>query len=242
MTSEEIEPSEERRALAVRAVTEIATHKTTWADVWAALTRLPEQEEKPDRTPSPVKPLTPVQISALARLPQVYGRVAPGEVRLLEEAEQADVVEEREVIDCLLTLLTDHKNNQIREIIANHLDMLLEQDLAPEVLESLRVDTKGHYQIRQDALAPGTGRKFQKTVSDPKPALTSAGVQQAYEDGAIDRKTYLAITCAPEVQRDLSEERLAQTIKRDPNLLWVLSEYTRRNDPVTTIKIEKDTG
>lgn len=245
-TAQKTEPEETpedeagRAALVKSTAVLLGQGKVKLADIWAALTSPPVEGEKADRTPAKPKPLTDPERAALSRLPKVYGVVAPDTVRLLTDEEAVAIVEERETIDLILGLLEKRKSGSIREALANHLDLLLEQMGDAEELAGYPVDDKGHYQTRQDVPVPGTGKKIQKTASEPKPNLSSAGVQEAFADGAIDRKTYLSLTTMPEVERQLDEAKLTKAIKADPNLLWTLRGYTTVGKKITTIKVEND--
>lgn len=239
-TSPEATPSQ--REVVQKAVAKIAAGKNVdLGAVWSALLgeRSAEVAKVGSRQVPDVVALTDEQRKALRRLPEVYGSVVPLEDRRLTEDEMEAIVVERTVIDTILAPLKKRKEESIREVLANHLDHLLEAE-TPEA-DRPSSDPKGHYRTRQDVSVPKTGKKVQRTVTDPEPYLTAAAALRAYEDGAIDRATYLKITTKPDVPRVLDESGLTKAVKKDPSLMLALAQYTERNDPVTTIKVVNDT-
>lgn len=227
---------DEASALATRVAAQVASGKITFAEVWGALSEPPSAEvAKPgERTAPVVKAITDQQRLALSRLPEVYGSVVPLEDRALTEEELVRIVEERETIDTILALVKTRKDDSIRETLANHLDHVLVFDEEPPV------DSKGHYQVKQEVHVEGTSKKIQKTVSNPKPVLTAEAVLDAYERGEITRETYLAITKVPDVPRVLDEAKMAKAVKKDPSLLLTLSRLAKTPAKTTTIKVVND--
>lgn len=233
------ELTSEQKALAKRTAAEITAGKVQLADVWAALRVEPEVRRTGDPERRPPKPLALSEDEKIAikRLPEVYGRVAPEDNRLLTQEELVLLIEERGIIDTVLKVIKTRKDESIRETLANHLDHVFLHVADADTVALTPIDKKGHVQTKQDVPVDGTGRKVQKTVSDPKPQLSMASVEQAHKDGKIDRKTYLKITRMPEVPRVLDEPGLAKAIKDDPSLLYVLAPYTTVADKITTIKV-----
>ena len=217
----------------------IGKGKTTIADVWSSITTTPQPSAVVgERTAPTVKAITEAQRAALTRLPYVYGQVSPTKDRILSAEELREIVEERDVIDLILGLVKSRKDESIRETLANHLDHLhLAEDHEPGEECSHEYDGKGHVIVKQEVSVPGAGRKIQKTHTDPKPQLTAEGALRAYEEGAIDRKTYLAITRIPDVPRVLDEEGLVKSVKKDPNLMWALAKYTHTPNKTITVKV-----
>ncbi len=232
--------TEDQKALAKQTVTSIVTGKVKIADVWGTLTATP-QPGKNTLSEAPPKPLpiTDAQRKALRRIPEIYGAVSPEKNRMLTSEEAQRVVEERDTIDVILGLLKSRKDDSIREILANHLDHVLAAEKGDDV-QGLPIDKKGHYQVKQEHSVLGSGKKIQKTVSSPSPTLSMAAVEQAHEDGLLDRKTYLAITRLPEVPRVLDEDGLTKAVKKDPSLLFTLAGLTTTASPTTTIKVVDD--
>lgn len=189
--------------------------------------------------PSAVKApeLTEAHLSALSALPEVFGKINPTTPRELTAEESKALVEEREVVDLLLTLLTSRKNGTLREHLANHLDRLAEKEGLVE--EQAETDSKGHYFIKQDVPVDGTDRKIQRTVSKPKPVIDSAALQQMHEDGDLTREEFLSLTSIPEVPRVFDEAKARKAIRKNPGLLVKVAQATTRKDPVIAIKIAK---
>ena len=221
-----------------QALAEVESGKSTFAQVVKAVMATPvaPAEEAKPKPPAPMS-ISDEHRSALRRLPEVYGKVAPTEARLLDPTEQRDLIEERQVIDSLLTLLKKRKDEGIRETIAYHLDAVIEDSGQGEQFER---DAKGHFLVKQDVPVEGTDRKFQRTISDPAPTMPSAAaLLEAVERGEISRAQYLALTEVPEVPRVFSETKARKAIAKDPALMMTLARLATPGKRVATIKVEK---
>lgn len=222
-------------ALVQQGVEQIQQGKITLSDLFQSVMDKPDPEV-PDKRPEIPRPLTEDQRKALERLPDVYGKVVVTADRKLTKAELQSIVEERVVIDTLLTVLDKRKKDSIREVLSNHLDHLLTEEEAA----TARMDTKGHYAVKQDVPVEGTGKKVQRSVSGGKPRLTIEHVEELHAQGAIDRKTYLAITKKPDLPRVLDESGLHKAIQKDPRLFFLLGSVAEPTAPTTTIKVVND--
>ncbi len=240
--STSVNMTSDQSSLAKTASKSLSEGKLTLAEIWELLdsASITSPSAEVVRVPPKPLPITPEQSAALTRLPEIYGQVAPTENRALTLEEQSLIVEERGLIDSILGFIKKRKDESIREIIANHLDHALLSQMSAEEIARLPIDKKGHYQTKQEVSVEGTGKKFQKTVSNPKPVLSMAAVEQAHRDGLLTREQYLSITRLPEVPRVLDEAKMASAVKKDPSLLFLLSTLTERPDGTTTIKVEKD--
>lgn len=207
--------------------------------------------EQPPPPPVKPQPLTEDERAALKRLPQVFGSVAPTTRRKLNATEMESLVDERNVISTILSRLEERKSDSIRETLAHHFDVLAEEEALrglpegvskraqKEAVASIRRDAKGHYAVKQEQQTEHG--KAQRIVSGGKVSgPTSADIQRLYDEGKIDRKTWMAITEVPVVappKRNLSQARLREAVKRDPSLMFLLAGVTRENLPTTTIKV-----
>lgn len=217
-----------------RMLTLVDTKGMTFGE--ALDTVLSEQVKTVSGRPEAIKPspITEAQKEALAKVADVYGRVAPSSPRLLTKDEAKDIVEERQVIDTVLGLLEARKSKSIRETIANHLDRLAEKDGADEHTEK---DRNGHYALKQDVPVEGTEVKMQRSVSDPKATVDSARLADLHAAGLIDRATYLSITSVPPVARIFDEAKARKAIKANPGLLSLIAQATTKPAKTTTIKV-----
>lgn len=192
--------------------------------------------------PEAVKPvpITEEQKAALAKVADVYGKVAPSSARLLTKDEAKALVEEREVVDIVLALLTTRKDKSIRETIANHLDRLAEKTLGAD--EHSPKDRNGHYAIKQDEPVEGTMSKMARSVTDPKATVSSAMLADLHAAGVLDRAEYLSVTSVPEVPRVFDEAKARKAIKANPALLSKIAQATTKPAPTTTIKVSPHKG
>ena len=182
-------------------------------------------------------PITDEHRAALARVVEVYGKVAPHTPRLLTAAEQRDIVDERQVIDTVLTLLAKRKDTSIRETIANHLDKVAEKDGVAD--KDTERDAKGHYVLKQSVPVPETSAALQRIVSEPKPSISNQLLHDLWQDGTLTREEYLSLTVVPEVQRVFDEDKARKAIKKDPALLAKIAKATTARAKTTTIKVGK---
>lgn len=214
------------------ALGQVDAGKIAFSDVLAGLlsgeVEAPAVQHKAVRA----KSITDEHLVALKRLPDVYGVVDPVEPRALTAQELAQIVEEREVIDKILGLLSKRKDESIRETLANHLD----ESLPEEARNGAHVDGKGHYVVQQEQPVPGTGLKVQAITSDPKPRLDGAALLALYEAGDLSREDYLRVTKAT---RSFDEAKARQEFKKDPGLLLRLGLAIKKSDPTLTIKVTK---
>lgn len=189
--------------------------------------------------PKPV-PITEEHRAALTQIAEVYGRVAPSTPRLLNASELKAIVEERAVIDTVVSLLATRKDTSIREALANHADKVAERDaLADDKTEK---DAKGHYALKQDIPVPETALKVSRSVSEPKPVVSSKMLRDLWVEGVLTREEYLSLTTVPEVDRVFDEAKSRKAIKKNPALLAKIAAATTRAPKTTTIKVAKNSG
>jgi len=251
-------PAESRKkieALVEQGLGEIAKGKKTFSDLLEAIVgdRIPAAPVAP--TIPSVPPITDEHRKALAEIANLYGKVVPTEPRLLTDQEVTDLMAERLAIDTITKFLGARKDKSIREAVANHFDRLAENtglarkeplvEAAPDGTETVvagatPTDSNGHYTIKQEVSAPGTGHKFERRTSHSKPKVTSAVIQKALDAGVITRKEYIAVTVKPEVPRELSEEALRKAIKKDPGLLFRLAQFAEPGTTTTAIYAPED--
>lgn len=193
------------------------------------------------RVEVPVVPeITDAHREALAKIPLIYGQVTPKIPRLLTKDEQKAIVEERAAIDVVLGLLATRKDTSIREALASHLDKVAEKDgLATDTTEK---DSRGHYALKQDSPVEGTSVKISRSVSEPKPVISSKSIQEAHEAGLLSREDYLALTSLPEVAREFDEVKASKAIKKNKDLLFRLASATTQAAKTTTIKVSPYRG
>lgn len=211
--------------------------KTTLSDLFYSITT-PDSVPPIDKTPPVPMKLSEEVLAAIKRLPEVFGKVVVHTDRRLTAPELEAIVQERTTIDLVEKALKKRKEESIREVLANHMDHLVDND--PE--HPTRMDRNGHYAPyeTQELSVDGTGMKVQRYATGGKPNLTIAHVEALHEAGQIDRPTYLAITKKPEVPRVLDEVGLHRAIQKNPSLFFLLATKAEATLPSTTVKVLKD--
>lgn len=184
-----------------------------------------------------VAAITEAQRASLTALPSVYGQVVPTERRILTPVEITALMRERDEIDAVLALAKKRKEGTLRETLANHFDVALEDNegFDPET----PIDDKGHYicSTPQEVEAEGTGRKFVMSASNPSPTVDSALLEAAHLAGIISRPDYLALTSLPEVARVFDQDKARKAIKANPALLSLVARAAKAGTPVNTLRI-----
>lgn len=194
-----------------------------------------DAQQEITRQSAAVSPLTDKQKAALSLLPEVFGKVSPEQPRALTSDEAAALVEERETIDTVLSVLSNRKDKTLREALANHLDALLEQ--SGEVDEDTPRSKDGHYLVKSSAAVPQTSRKIDAVVSKPSPKVSDALLLDLHENGDLTREEYLSLTVVPEVKRTFNEDKARKAIKKNPALLHKIVKATTRPNPTFTLKV-----
>jgi hypothetical protein len=171
-----------------------------------------------------VAPLTETQLDALKALPEVLEAVTiPQAKRKLTAAELEALATARKTIDDILTPTEKWKSNTIKHVASNHLDVVAEE--TGLVDENTQVDEHGHYLIKNDAPILALGVKFDRTISDPPPQISSAKLEAAHEAGVFDRKQYLGLTVEQPVKRIFDETKARKLIREDPSLLGKIAVH-----------------
>lgn len=181
--------------------------------------------------------LTDAHIKALSHLPEVFAKVKVTEPRRLTHDEIVTLIDERETIDTLLGVLKKRKDETLRENLAYHLDRVAEDEEI--VTEHVETNDAGHYLIKQDLVVDGTGKKVQAIVSEGKPVVDSARLEDLHRAGLISRADYLQITSPPAVTRVFDAEKARRAILKDPSLLAKIAQATKKPKKTLTIKVAK---
>lgn len=189
--------------------------------------------------PVPVKipALTEQHKADLRALPEVFGKVAVTEPRLLTETELRDLVVERDTIDRLMAVLKKRKDETLRENLANHLDRLAEE----QGVSTDDTDAKGHYFVKQDLPVEGTGRKVQRIVAEGRATVDSAMLARLEEEGALTREEYLSLTSLPEVKRNFDPDKARKAVLKNPALLEKIAVAVNAPRKTVTVKVANDT-
>jgi hypothetical protein len=215
-------------------------------------------EESATPTAVVVPALSEPQRTALARLPEVYGKVAPSRPRPLTQPELVALHEERRLLAVIGDLVEQRKSAGIREVVASHLDKVAERDgrARPEpevefvggephvVAEATPRDAAGHYLLDGEAPVPGTGEKFTRELRGGGLEFSSRALHAALKAGDITRAQYNALTVQPVLPpppREFDEATARRSIAADPSLALALARYgTVPKKKTSAINVRKD--
>ncbi len=212
-------------------------------------------EPEPDHTPGsemipfPAVPRTPILTAedkaALARLPEVFGKVLVEERRSLKADEIAALHEERKVVKQVVTVLAG-REGVINENIRHHVDVDHEERgvAVPKdkvhagrvIVEATPRDASGHYIFASQGdptrvHIPDTNEDFSleyRKGSDGGVQIDANHLLDLLESEEITRAQYLALTREVRV---FDEAKARQAILKDETLLEVIAKVTRRVAP-----------
>ncbi len=209
----------------------------------------PDHEPGTEMIPFPAVPRTPILTeehkSALARLPEVFGKVLVEDRRTLSGDEIAALHEERKVVKKVVEVLKG-REDVINENIRHHVDVDHEARgiAVPKdqvrggkvIVEATPRDTAGHYifagpQNPTRVHIPGTNEDFSleyRKGGDGGVQINASHLLDLYEADEITREQYLALTREVRV---FDEEKARQSILKDPSLLAIIVRVTHRIAP-----------
>jgi len=186
--------------------------------------------------PAPMS-LTPEFISALKKLPTVFGVVMPTERRTLAENEIASLYEERETLRQVLDLLKN-RDAAISETIRHHIDVEAENE---GMANEENIDAKGHYILcapQQPYRVPieGTDREWSSEYREGTVSVDTSLLEEMAESGEISREDYLSMT--KEV-RVFDEDKTMKSILAKPERLSIIRSITKKSGSGTSLTVRK---
>lgn len=219
------------------AVTKAASGEISYSDLLKLIAPEPTTAVVPAEAPKPAV-ITTEQRVALAKLTEVFGVVAPDSRRTLTVPEIASLVDERVILDEIATLVETRKTDGIREAVANHLDLLIDQEAAEAAQEGREYalppkDVRGHYVREGRAVAPDKPKAFSRetrsggVAMDPDvlrlladdPSLRERVAEVLAGTGTYDHDDYLAMTRSTRVW---DEAKVMMHLRTHPHLVHVL--------------------
>ncbi len=214
-----------------------------YLDLLKAL-KAPEMPAMMPPVPPLPSPMTDAQKAALARLPEVYGKVVPQERRKLSLEEANALIAERMVIDQVKTMV-ESRREAIRTTVYNHLDVEVEEAAQKSMAASGSgawdvppVDDKGHY-IAEGEVRGQAEKRFTREVRNPTPTLDVGRLRAMADDpdcSLLTHEDYLAMT---EPVRVVNEARVMAALKRNPALLAAVAEATVSGKTTTALNMRK---
>lgn len=192
--------------------------------------------------PSPIV-LTDDVKKALRRLPDVFAQVQPLERRALTEAELAQVHDERDVLGHIVDLLGGRQED-LKEIVRTHMDVVAEKDGKADPDESLR-DAHGHYVLAakgnpERVHIPGTNLDFSREYRAGRDSLDTSVLEEMVTNGEISREAYLAMTVERRVF-DENKTMLALSAKDSlrADIFKAIKAMTKKGVPGTSLFTRK---
>jgi hypothetical protein len=216
-----------------------------------------EAVEAQDSVDFPALP-KPVQLDedtkrALEALPGVFAKVHPEIRRTLSDKEINDLYFERETLRKVTGVL-DGRDEAIKEIIRNHLDMdaetkgvavrkaLVDSKTGEVIVEATPRDAHGHYVLatkeqREEVQVPGTDRVFVREYRAPSTTVDVSALLDMYKNDLITKDEYLAMTRQTRV---IDEGKVWDFIRKAPERgLEILGRITKRGLPGTNFNVRK---
>lgn len=234
----------------VAAIQRAGKGEISYADLLKLVAPEPAAVAVRPEVPKPAV-ITDKQREALTRVRDVFGVVDPSTRRVLTVEEVGQLVDEREVLDEIDKMVTKRKADGIRQAVANHLDLVIDQEAAQAAQEGRGYelpsrDGKGHYVRAGEAVAPEKPKKFTREVRsggvnlDPEMLRLLADDPRMVEEVArllgpeqqYSHQDYLAMT---RPVRMLDEAAVMSHLRKNPHLVHVLKLATVANSETAAI-------
>lgn len=225
-------PGTDLDVLVQNAQTLIATHTSvSMADLLAALSPAQVSDPAPAKVPAP-RAITEAQRKAIARMPEVYGKVVPTERRMLEPTEVVALLDERTTLD-EVKKTADARLKDITVIAHNHLDVQIENQ-PEEIRAGLLTDEAGHFIVAGKISVPDADVEFSRETRQSSATLPLEALEALETAGDIDHKTFLALTSQVRV---VDEVKVMAAIKKDPSLLAKIAKATQPGKKGTSMYV-----
>lgn len=175
------------------------------------------------------------QKAALRALSIAFNAVRPTTRRKLKTQEVTDLFHERVILRSVLEPLKN-RDEQIKEYVRTHLDLVAEEMGAADPVETPR-DEAGHYIVASPGKperlnVPGTAKAFSREYRSGNVTISGGDLLDLYESGEITREVYLSFTVE---RRVFDEAKATAAIVKDPTLLDVLRKITHRAGDGTSL-------
>jgi hypothetical protein len=201
---------------------------------------------KPAPVPAPpAQPPLPAQITAkereaLDRLDEVYGKVVPTGVRLLEPTEVTQLLDERSVLKTIIEMAAKRVDDGIRTTVLNHNDEQLRTDNDEETVADFDVSKDGHYVVAGKVRGDGSAtEQFSVERQNGSVSLSVPALKALADDPEIDWFTHQDFLAMTEQTRVYSPERAMIQLKKKPGLVRAIHEATTRGAPILKVQPRK---
>lgn len=188
--------------------------------------------ERPTNLPVPRR-ATPAQLEAVKRLPEVYAKVVPEEVRVMTSEEVAALADERNILKTVEKMVKTRVDD-IALTVHNHLDSEIPADEAEEITDFTKT---GNY-VKSGAIPiPGTDQKFDRTVSNPKPVLSPEKLAEVAQDDGFPDFTWDDYLSMTRQIRVVDEAKVMEAVRKNPALIKAIGEASERPNPNASIYV-----
>lgn len=191
----------------------------------------PAAPSAPAKTPLPAV-ITEEQRQALERFTEVFGSVVPTERRALTPDESALLGQERDTVDTVLKMAEARKES-IKVTVANHLDVLLEEQGVPK---DATKDANGHYVVAQKEPA-ADGFVWSREVRQGSSNLDPATLKALVDDPDFPEFTHQDYLAMTEQVRVIEENRFMLHLKKNPQLLRAIQQATKSTPSTAAIYV-----
>jgi hypothetical protein len=207
------------------------------ADLLTTLAPVSARTQRPAKLPVPAA-IKDEERRALARLPEVFGRVVPTERRMLTPAEGDALVEEKGVLDTIKKMV-ETRMASIRTAVFNHLDVEAERvdGFDPETAP---YDKDGHYVL------PGTltvtteaSSTFKRETRGSAPSIGEADLKALADDPDHPEFTHADYLAMTEQTRVFDEHRFMLHLKKRPELLGAIRAAAKPGSKTAALTLRK---
>lgn len=165
--------------------------------------------------------------AALARLPEVFGRIVPTERRKLDPVEITALCEERETLDTVERLAKNRKED-LRTTVLNHFDVLAEE--GGRVDDTTPRDKDGHYILGHDQSVDGMDFRFTFEVKEGSAGIVTDEMKwrMLAEDPDVPEFTHQDYLDVTDQVRVVNEHKVMLKLQKRPELVRLLPRVANR--------------
>lgn len=187
----------------------------------------------------PVPPLpsslASTTLAAVAKLPDVFGKVQPTERRELTPVEVGLLHEERDTLK-VIDSEVGHRLDAIRSTLYHHFDVKIEEEDA-DARTTVETDKDGFY-LREGVLPiKGTDQCFKRETRNGTTTLSPMKLLDLVESGDLSKEDYLAMTTQTRV---VDENKVMLLLKKKPDLLSVITKAADAGRNFTQLWVRKN--
>lgn len=222
--------------------------KATFADIYRILHQPEGEKTAPARVVPKAVVLSPAQLDALAKLPELVDAVAWPKTCTKLNATQRATLQALWPVLTVVEGITDAVRESGRTAVLNHGDLLLEETKGFDPETTAR-DKDGHYLVKRedDFVIDGVDTKLTRIPSEPGVSVSVEALEmnmviELPEDGALpeDRLTRPEFLSVTSVVRVLDQKKLMKFLRKSPHRVAAVAKAARFGTGSVSVRVAKN--